>query len=84
MSFGEYGAPDFDSRVETISRAATGSIMSVEAQVDELWGSSKDEDWKKAEVQRIREERGILELDEPSVGEEAGAAVMGFQAPDGR
>lgn len=84
VSFGEYGAPDFDSRVETISRAATGSIMSVEAQVDELWGSSKDDDWKKAEVQRIREERGILELDEPSVGEEAGAAVMGFRAPDGR
>ena len=82
VSFGEYGAPDFDSRVQTISSAATGSIMSVEAQVDELWGSSKDDAWKKAEVRRIREERGILELDEPSVGDEAGAAEVGFRVPE--
>ena len=82
MSFGEYGAPDFDSRVQTISNAATGSIMSVEAQVDELWGSSKDDEWKRAEVRRIREERGILEVDEPSVGDEAGTAEIGFRAPE--
>ena len=42
--------------------------MSVEAQVDELWGSSKDDDWKKAEVRRILNERGIAELEEPSLG----------------
>ena len=84
VSFGEYGAPDFDSRVDTIARAATGSIMSVEAQVDELWGSSKGDDWKQAEVRRIREERGILEMDEPSVGDEAGAVITGFRAPDTR
>jgi len=84
VSFGEYGAPDFDSRVDTIARASTGSIMSVEAQVDELWGSSKDDDWKQAEVRRIREERGILELDEPSVGDEAGVVITGSQAPDAR
>lgn len=82
VSFGEYGAPDFDSRVQTISNAATGSIMSVEAQVDELWGSSKDDEWKRAEVRRIREERGILEVDEPSVGDEAGTAEIGFRAPE--
>lgn len=82
VSFGEYGAPDFDSRVQTISNAATGSIMSVEAQVNELWGSSKDDEWKRAEVRRIREERGILEVDEPSVGDEAGTAEIGFRAPE--
>lgn len=71
VSFGEYGAPDFDSRVKTISGAATGGIMSVQAQVDELWGSSKDDDWKAAEVQRIREERGIAELNEPALGAES-------------
>ena len=68
VSFGEYGAPDFDSRVKTVSTAATGGIMSVEAQVDELWGDSKDDDWKRAEVSRIRQERGILEQEEPSLG----------------
>lgn len=68
VSFGEYGAPDFDSRVKTIGNAATSSIMSVEAQVDELWGSSKDDNWKAEEVTRIKHERGIEPMDEPSVG----------------
>lgn len=68
ISFGEYGAPDFDSRVKTLSSAATGGIMSVQAQVDELWGSSKDNEWKAAEVRRILNERGIAELEEPSLG----------------
>lgn len=67
-SFGEYGAPDFDSRVETIGKGAVYSIMSVETQVDELWGSSKDDEWKKTEVQRIKSEKGLLEAPEPSVG----------------
>lgn len=67
-SFGEYGAPDFNSRVETIGKGATYSIMSVETQVEELWGSSKDDEWKQAEVQRIKSERGLLEASEPSVG----------------
>lgn len=70
VSFGEYGAPDFDSRVKTISGAATSGIMSVEAQVEELWGGSKDDEWKAAEVQRIQWERGIEPMDEPSVGGE--------------
>ena len=42
--------------------------MSVEAQVDELWGDSKDDDWKRGEVARIRQERGIETMDEPSLG----------------
>lgn len=70
VSFGEYGAPDFDSRVKTISDAATGGIMSVEAQVEELWGGSKDDAWKAAEVQRILWERGVEPMEEPSVGGE--------------
>lgn len=70
VSFGEYGAPDFDSRVETVGKGATFGIMSVETQVDELWGSSKDEEWKAEEVKRIKSEKGLLEGDEPSVGDE--------------
>lgn len=67
VSFGEYGAPDFDSRVETVGKAGTYGIMSIETQVEELWGSSKDDIWKQAEVQRIMSERGLIEADEPSV-----------------
>ena len=69
VTFGEYGAPDFDSRVQTIASAAAASVMSVEAQVDELWGASKDDDWKRAEVQRILTERGIEDTPEPGIVE---------------
>lgn len=68
ISFGEYGAPSFDSRVQTVGSAAGSGVMSVEAQVDELWGSSKDDEWKQQEVARIRFERGIEEFPEPDVG----------------
>lgn len=68
ISFGEYGAPSFDSRVQTVGSAAGSGIMSVEAQVDELWGTSKDDGWKKLEVARIRFEQGIEEFPEPDVG----------------
>lgn len=61
VSFGEYGAPDFDSRVETIGKASSYGVMSVETQVEELWGSSKDDDWKKSEVQRILSEKGLTD-----------------------
>jgi hypothetical protein len=70
VGFGEYGAPDFDSRVSTISAASTGGIMSIEAQVDELWGASKDDEWKQQEVARIKRDKGILEAEEPRVGDE--------------
>lgn len=70
VSFGEYGAPDFDSRVQTVSTAASSGVMSTEALVDELWGTSKDDEWKKKEVQRILKEKGVDILDEPAVGAE--------------
>lgn len=68
VTFGEYGAPDFDSRVNTISTATNSGIMSTEAAVEELWGTSKSESWKADEVKRINLEKGIEQLDEPSVG----------------
>lgn len=70
VSFGEYGAPDFDSRVQTVGSAATTGVMSVQAQVEELWGPSKDEEWKKQEVRRLLHEKGIEEMAEPAVGEQ--------------
>ena len=52
--------------METLSNPNTP--MSIEAKVDELWGSTKDDAWKKDEVRRIREEKGLVSLDEPFVG----------------
>ena len=56
-SFGEYAAPAFDERVQTVAEAARAGIMSVEAQVEELWGDSRDEAWKTAEAERIRAQK---------------------------
>lgn len=70
ITFGEYGAPDFDSRVQALAPARTAGLMSDVAVVDELWGSSKDDAWKKEEVKRLREERGIAEAPEPAVADE--------------
>ena len=65
VEFGEYANPSFESQVETISKGKTGGIMSTEAAVEELYGDSKDDTWKEAEVRRIKEEQGIVMMDEP-------------------
>lgn len=76
ITFGEYGAPDFDSRVDTINKAATAGTMSIETQVDELWGSSKEDKWKSTEVGRIKTMKGIEVVGgSPAVGDELNAVV---------
>ena len=67
MNFGEYANPSFESQVETVSKAKTGGIMSIEASVDELYGDSKDDEWKKEEVARLKAEQGIVEMEEPAL-----------------
>lgn len=69
VSFGEYANPSFESQVETISKAKSGGIMSVEASVDELYGDTKDETWKSEEVIRLKAEQGITEIEEPQVAQ---------------
>lgn len=71
--FGEYANPSFESQVETLSKARPGvPVMSVEAQVEELYGDSKDEAWKKEEIARLKAEQGIAELEEPGISHAAG------------
>ena len=67
VTFGEYANPSFESQVETISKAKSGGIMSVEASVEELYGDTKDEEWKQEEIVRIKAEQGITEMTEPVV-----------------
>ena len=66
VQFGEYANPSFEAVIEVMSNPNTP--MSIEAKVEEIWGDSKSKEWKKAEVQRIKNERGIVELDEPALG----------------
>lgn len=71
IPFGEYANPSFESQVETLSKARPGSpVMSVEAQVEEMWGDSKDEEWKSEEVTRLKAELGIAEAEEPRLNME--------------
>lgn len=65
VSFGEYASPSFEAVVETLSKPNTP--MSIEAKVEEMWGDSKTEEWKKEEVERIKEQTGVAVMDEPSV-----------------
>ena len=44
--------------------------MSIEAQVEELWGDTKDDKWKAEEVRRIKEQKGIAEMEFPSVNKD--------------
>ena len=71
--FGEYANPSFESQVETLAKARPGvPMMSIEAQVEELYGDSKDEEWKKEEIARLKAEQGIVNLEEPGVNQAAG------------
>ena len=63
VSFGEYANPSFESQVETIAKARTARVMSIEATIDELYGDSKDDDWKAEEVQRLKDEAGYIDAD---------------------
>ena len=71
VKFGEYNTPSFDFQIDTISKAKMNGIMSMETAIDELYGDSKDEDWKVKEVARLKEEQGIVEMEEPAVNKDA-------------
>lgn len=65
IPFGEYANPSFESQVETIGKARTQGIMSIERAVEELYGDSLDEHCKEEEIARLKAEQGIAEIEEP-------------------
>ena len=71
VTFGEYANPSFESQVETVGKAKAQGIMSIEASIDELYGDSRDDDWKKEEVARLKAEQGIVDVQEPAVNMDA-------------
>lgn len=56
VTFQSYANPSFESQIETLAKAKTSGIMSVEAIVEELYGDNRDEDWKQEEIKRIKGE----------------------------
>ena len=47
-------------------------MVSIEAQVEELYGDSRDDTWKEEEIARLKAEQGIAEVEEPGVNMTAG------------
>mgnify|MGYP003420477871 FL=1 len=68
ITFGEYATPSFDTVLETLSNP--NAPLSIEAKVEELWGDTKDDDWKAEEVIRLKEEMGIVSMNIPSLADE--------------
>ena len=77
IPFGEYANPSFESQIETVGKGKTQGIMSIEACVEELYGDSKDETWKKGEIARLKEEQGISMVLEPEVAQEGVDIIEG-------
>lgn len=73
VKFGEYASPDFDTTVETVGKAKQYGIMSLETAVNQLYGDTWTEEEKQEEVARLREEQGIVEVEEPGVNMDAGS-----------
>lgn len=70
VTFGGYANPSFEAQIETVGKAKTNGIMSIEASIDELYGDTKDEKWKSEEVKRIKNENGIVEMEEPAIAQD--------------
>lgn len=82
IPFGEYANPSFESQVETVGKGKTQGIMSIEAAVEELYGDSRDDDWKAEEIARLKAEQGIAELEETSVNLDADGFNLNLGADD--
>lgn len=67
VKFGEYASPDFGTAVETVGKAKQYGVMSLETSVDQLYGDTWTEEEKQAEVERLKAEQGIAEMEEPAL-----------------
>lgn len=65
ITFGEYASPSFDTVVEIVGKAKSYGIMSIEKVVDELYGDTMTDEEKAEEVQRIKEQNGMIQAEEP-------------------
>lgn len=66
IAFGEYASPSFDAVVETLGKAKTYGVMSIEQCIEEMYGDTWTDEEKEEEIQRIKEQNGYLEAEEPT------------------
>lgn len=70
IEFGEYASPSFDNVVDIVGKAKSFGIMSIEQCIDEMYGDTWTDEDKAKEVQRIKEQNGMIETEEPKVVDE--------------
>ncbi|KAJ3194340.1 hypothetical protein HK101_002965 [Irineochytrium annulatum] len=70
VKFGEYASPSFDAVVETVGKARTFGVMSVERAIEEMYGDTWTDEEKAAEVARLKAEQGYI-LNEPALNRDA-------------
>lgn len=70
-TFGEYASPSFDTVVDTVGKAKSYGIMSVEKAVEEMYGDTLTDEEKAEEVQRIKEQNGMLQAEEPKATDDS-------------
>ena len=63
--FGEYASPSFDTVVETVGKAKTYGVMSIEQCIEEMYGDTWTDEDKEEEIKRIKEQNGYLVAEEP-------------------
>lgn len=83
IEFGEYANPSFESQVETVGKAKQQGIMSNEAAVEELYGDTKDQDWKDEEIARLNARDGVEMMKEPGINTN-GLEVIGDEGGGGK
>lgn len=76
VKFGEYANPSFEAVVETVAKAKTAGIMSVEACIEEMYGDSKEQSWKDEEAARLKAEQGIAAVDDDGIITESGGFAV--------
>ena len=71
--------------METLAKARPGvPMMSIEAQVEELYGDSKDDAWKQEEIARLKAEQGIAKVEEPGINTAAGSFQLNMKGGKAR
>lgn len=71
VTFGEYASPSFDAVVETVGKARTFGVMSIERAVEEMYGDTWTKEEKAEEVARLKEEHEGPEIKEPELRRDA-------------
>jgi hypothetical protein len=71
VTFGEYASPSFDAVVETVGKARTFGVMSIERAVEEMYGDTWTDEEKAAEVELLKKEQGFLEVEDTGINRDA-------------